>query len=492
MRFLLFFLCLPFILCGCSVPEATAPEHVEMALVGGRVMDPESGLDAVRNVGISNGTIVAITDQSIDADETVDVAGLVVAPGFIDLHAHGQDPVSNRLQAADGVTTALEMELGVYPVGDWLASREGKAVIHFGATVGHLGARVKLMHGIDIGHNPTLPAEENKALERKRDYAYKEASPEQIERLIQLLDHGLDEGALGLGLGITYTPAASTTEIFRAFQLAAGRGAPVFVHVRGTGSGPALGGFQEVISNAAASGAALHIVHMNSSANERAPVVLEMIRGARSRGVDLTTETYPYTAGCTWIESAVFDSWEDVSDEKYRLLQWPPTGERLTGETFRKYREQGGWVILHGNRSEKTNEWLLSQPDVMIASDGIPFLYGPTHPRGAGTFSRVLGRYRRDQNSLGLMQALEKMTLQPARRLENFAPVFKKKGRVRVGADADLTVFDPLTVLDRSTYEKADVPAQGMAHVLVAGTFVVRDAKLVKGAYPGQALRGSR
>ncbi len=455
-------------------------------------MDPESGLDAIRNVGITAGTVVAITDQPVDADETVDVAGMVVAPGFIDLHAHGQDPVSNRLQAADGVTTALEMELGVYPVGEWMASREGKAVIHFGATVGHLGARIKLMHGIDIGHNATLPAEESKALERKRDYAYKEASPEQIDRVLELLEQGLAEGGLGLGLGITYTPAASATEIFKVFQLAAERGAPVFVHVRGTGSGPALGGFQEVISNAAASGAALHIVHMNSSANERARIALEMIRGARSQGVDLTTETYPYTAGCTWIESAVFDSWEGLTDEKYQQLQWPPTGERLSADTFRKYREQGGWVILHGNRSEEINEWLLSQPDLIIASDGIPFLYGPTHPRGAGTFSRVLGRYSRDRNALGLMQALSKMTLLPARRLENFAPLFRKKGRVQVGADADLTVFDPGTVVDRSSYEKADVPSRGIEHVLVAGTFVVRDTKLVEGVFPGQALRANR
>ncbi len=455
-------------------------------------MDPESGLDALRNVGISKGSIVAVTDQPIEADETVDVAGMVVAPGFIDVHAHGQDPVSNRLQAADGVTTALEMELGVYPVGDWLASREGTALIHFGATVGHLGARVKLMHGIDIGHTPTLPPDQHKGLEKKRDYAYREATPEQIEKLMQLLDQGLAEGGLGLGLGITYTPAATTTEIFKAFQLAAKWGAPVFVHVRATRAGQALGSFQEVISNAAATGAPLHIVHMNSSANERAPIVLEMIRGARSRGVDLTTETYPYTAGCTWIESAVFDSWENGSDEKYGLLQWPPTGERLTGKTFRKYRQQGGWVILHGSRSEKTNAWLLSQPDVMIASDGIPFLYGSTHPRGAGTFSRVLGRYVRDQGSLGLMRALEKMTLQPARRLEDFAPVFGSKGRLQVGADADVTVFDPMTVLDRSTYEKADVQSQGIVHVLVAGTFVVRDAQLVEGVFPGQALRGAR
>ena len=141
-----------------------------------------------------------------------------------------------------------------------------------------------------------------------------------------------------------------------------------------------------------------------------------MIRGARERGVDVTTESYPYTAGSTRIESARLDHWEEESGGRYDLLQWLETGERLTKETFEQYRKQGGWVILHG-RSEEASEWLLAQPDVMVASDGTPFVGGLSHPRSAGTFSRVLGHYARERQTLPLMQALAKMTILPARRL---------------------------------------------------------------------------
>jgi dihydroorotase len=476
---------------GAAACRTTEP--IDFVLQGGRVMDPETGLDAVRNVGIAGGAIVAVSEEPLEGRETIDVSGLVVAPGFIDLHAHGQDPVSNRLQAQDGVTTALEMEIGVYPVGGWLASREGKAVIHYGATVGHLPARIKLFHDIDIGSwalgDDTDP--KRIALMRERDYAYKETSSDELERLVDLMKRGLDEGGLGFGLGITYSPGASREEILRIFEVAKERAVPIYVHLRGENSGGTLGAFQECIADAAATGASLHIVHMNSSAGELAKTTLRMIRGARERGLDVTTEAYPYTAGSTRIESALFDSWEGRSDQDYAELQWPLTGERLNRESFRRFREEGGWVIIHG-RSEETNEWITAQPDVMVASDGIPFFNGPAHPRGAGTFSRVLGHYARERKSLSLMEALRKMTLMPAERLSGAAPQMKKKGRVQVGADADVTVFDPVTIADRSTYEKGDLPSRGIVHVLVGGVFVVRDSVPVEGVFPGKPIRSSR
>jgi dihydroorotase len=471
---------------GCT-PQ---PPDYDIALMNGRVMDPESGLDALRHVGISDGSVAAVSSDPIKGRITVDVTGLVVAPGFIDLHAHGQDSISNRLQVADGVTTALELELGVYPVAAWLAQREGKSRINYGVTAGHYGARVKLMTGSDIGHLPTLSSEESARIDQT-DAKYREATSAQIDELIALLAAGIDEGGLGIGLGIIYTPGASRLEILKLFELAVKKEVPVFVHLRIPGDADPdarLAGFQEVISNAASTGASVHIVHMNSSADESAKVTLAMIRGARARGLDVTTESYPYTAGSTLIESALFDSWQGLTDEAYQKLQWAETGEHLTSETFRKYRRQGGWVIIHG-RSEDTNAWIVAQPDVMTASDGIPFLYGPAHPRGAGTFSRILGHYVREGKVLSLMDALRKMTLLPAQRLEGMTSQMKKKGRVQVGADADLTVFNPNTVIDRSTYTQGDVPSEGIIHVLVSGTFVVRDAKLVDGVFPGRAIR---
>ena len=325
--------------------SAAQAQELDLVLLGGRVMDPETGLDATRNVGIADGTVAVITEDDIRGRDTIDATGLVVAPGFIDLHAHGQDPVSNRLQAADGVTTALEMEVGVYPVAAWLASREGKALIHYGATAGHWPARAKMMDAVALKHLPTLPPAEQAEL-NKGEHAYRVATEEEVRQLSDMLAGGLSEGALGLGFGLTYTPGASRLEFFQLFQLAAGRGVPVYVHLRGENSGGTLGAFQEVIANAASTGASAHIVHMNSSAGEQARNTLALIRGARDHGVDVTTEAYPYTAGSTLIQSALFDSWQDLSDEDYQQLQWPPTGERLNTETFTKYRAQGGWVII--------------------------------------------------------------------------------------------------------------------------------------------------
>jgi len=476
------------VLAGCAAEPGSAGsgEPADLAIVGGRVMDPDTGFDEVATVAVTDGQIVAIGGGG-EARDTLDAAGLVVAPGFIDLHAHGQDSVSNRLQAHDGVTTALEMEIGVYPVAEWIASREGRALINYGATVSHPGARIKLLTGLDVGHFATAPPGSPEERSFGSEAVYDSLSDGQIVELTGLISQGLDEGGLGIGFGITYTPGASRSEIYRTFQLGAARGAPAYVHLRGANSGGTLGAFQEVIADAAVTGESLHIVHMNSSADEMARTTLEMIRGAQERGIDITTEAYPYTASSTRIESALFDSWEGLTDADYHRLQWSGTSERLNRETFRKYRKQGGWVVIHG-RDEETNEWIVSQPDVIVASDGIPFLYGAVHPRGAGTFSRVLGHYVRERGALTLMQALSKMTIQPARRVEGIAPMMARKGRVQVGADADLTLFDAETVIDRADYVNPSAPSAGIVDVFVGGTAVVRDGQIVEGVYPGRAI----
>ena len=464
---------------ACSSPH-------DIVILHGRVMDPETGLDAARNVGIRDGTIAAVTEDELAGRDTLDATGLVVAPGFIDLHAHGQDSVSERLQALDGVTTALEMEIGVYPVAPWYASREGRTLLNFGATVSHPNARTKLLLGIDVGHQPTLPPGENESM--GSDVIYQELEGAQVAELAALMEQGLTEGGLGYGFGITYTPGASHSEILDLFASAEANGVPAYVHLRAAYVGETLGPFQEVIAAAAATGASLHIVHLNSSADESAMDAVALVRGAAERGLDVTTEAYPYTASSTFIESALFDPWVGLDDEAYQRLQWPGQEERLNTRTFAEYREQGGWVVIHG-RNEETNEWIVAQPDVIAASDGIPFLHVAVHPRGAGTFARILGHYSRDRGVISLMDALAKMTILPARRVEGAAPAMARKGRVQVGADADLAVFDPETVLDMADYDAPAAPSRGFTFVLVGGTPVVRDGSLVEGVFPGRAIR---
>lgn len=474
---------------GCSRQETVYP----LVLKNGRVIDPETALDGYRDVAIKEGRIVAISEEGLEGEEVLNLNGLVVAPGFIDLHAHGQDTVSAWLQARDGVTTALDLEAGVFPVAKWYLTRIDHSPINFGASVGHMGARIQLLQGMEVGHIPTSPVV--RAARRmgvaRGEWAYESLTSEQRVELLGLLEQGLQEGGLGIGLGLQYTPGARREEILRVFQLAENYGVPVTVHVRSSGGiepGGSVDAIQEVIADATASGAGLHICHIGSSASDQIRTCMEFIEGARVRGLDVTTEIYPYTAGSTDISSALFDEgFRERFDIDYGDLQWTATGERLTEETFKKYREEGGWVIIH-SMDEDTVKFGLAHPMVMVASDGIPFEDGMAHPRGAGTFSRVLGHYVREEKILSLSDALAKMTLMPARRLEKAVPSMKRKGRVQVGADADLTIFDAETVIDRATFEDPDQPSEGIVHVLVGGTFVVRDAEPVTDALPGKPV----
>lgn len=470
--------------------QRSAP--LDLVLVGGRVLDPETRLDASRTVGIRGGRIAVITSGRTvpTARDTVDVRGLVVAPGFIDLHSHGQDSVNYAFLARDGVTTALEMELGTYPVAPWYAQREGRALINFGTTVGHPGARRAMLDGDSTAAGADVIAADGR-------FVREPIAPARLSELDGRLAAGIRDGALGIGMGINYTPAATREEIRRAFVVAARHNVPVFVHLRSGGlSEPAGGiaGVQEVIANAAATGAALHVVHVTSMGLSATPTLLELINGARARQLDVTTEAYPYTAGATFLQSALFEpGFQERMGITYSDILWPATGERLTAETFAKYRKEGGLAVIF-MIPESAIDQAYRDPDVMIASDGgFAIVNGKAlgHPRSAGTHARVLGRFVRERKLLSLMDAVRKMTLLPARRLEGADPDMRRKGRVQVGADADLTIFDPGRVLDVATFENPTQFSAGIVHVLVNGTFVVRGEQLVTGVAPGRGVRGS-
>ena len=459
---------------------AQAPH--DLVVKSARVLDPESGLDAIRYVAISAGKITAISEQPLKGRTEIDGTGLVLAPGFIDLHWHGIDLASGRYQLLDGVTSALELEIGVADIAKWYAARTGKSFINYGASIGHPPVRMAVMS--DQGDFlPTGPA------------ASQKATPDQIEAIKRQLENGLRLGAPAVGFGVAYTHAASYGEIIEMFRIAAKYNASCHVHMRGTSS--AAGtladrelGLSEVIAAAAITGAKLHVVHINSSGHEATPRLLQLIGDARARGLDITTEAYPYTAGATRIESALFDSWIDKLPSDYRTLQWGATGERLTRDTFLKYRKQTGIVIVHSNTEENVRHAILS-PLTMIASDGFDVVEGQGHPRSAGTFSRILAKYVREEKSLSLMDAIRKMTLMPAMRLEQRVPSMLNKGRVRVGADADLTIFDAAQIRDQSTFENAARFSTGVRHVLIGGQFAVRDGKLVETIRAGQPIRAA-
>lgn len=451
----------------------------DVVILNGRVMDPESGLDAVRNLGIRDGKITEITKDTLVGKKTIDARGLVVAPGFIDLHEHGQEPRNYEFQAHDGVTTSLELEVGTADVPGWYDARAGKSLINYGVSIGHIPVRMKVMR--DPGS--FLPT---------GDAAHRAATREELSELERQMTAGLQEGALAVGMGINYTPAATHEEIIHVFRIAANYGASVHVHLRYSGikePETGLAGLEEVLAAAVSTGAPLHVVHVTSMGLRDTPQLIAMIEGAQKRGFDVTTEAYPYTAASTFLESSIFDpGWQEKDGISYHDLEWVKTGERLTAETFAKYRKEGGPVVIF-EIPEEDARIAVANPMVMVASDGPPFTGPKVHPRGNGTFSRVLGRYVREQHALSLMTALRKMTLMPAERLERRAPIFKGKGRIRVGADADITVFNPNTVIDRATYEEPMQYSEGIEYVLVNGVPVVSDGKLVPGVFPGRPAR---
>jgi len=462
MRFLLILFAIPIF-----------AQQYDLVINNGRLIDPASQTDAIRSVGIKGTRIAEISVHPLTGKTAIDVHGLVVSPGFIDLHSHGQTPENYAFKARDGVTTALEMEVGVWPVPAWYAARQGAALVNFGATSGYLPALMTVMH--DTG--TLLP----------RDAAVENApTTEQWNETLNLVRQGIDDGALGIGAGIAYTPKISREQILELFGLAGEHKVCLFVHMRNGGpvEPGVIDALQEVIADTAATGASLHVVHITSMGLRQTPTCLELIAGARSHGLDVTTEAYSYTAGMTDIASAIFsEGWQGRQGGiTYRDLQWAATGERLTPETFARYRKQGGMVAIH-SIPEDVVRLAMADAAVMIASDGI-LNNGKGHPRAAGTYARVLGRYVREQRALTLMEAIRKMSYEPAERLGD-----SHKGRLQVGADADITIFDPEHVIDRATYENPAQYSDGIPYVIVNGTLVVKDSVIQRGVFPGIGIR---
>jgi len=471
---------IPFFVVFVLTALSTAQQY-DLVLEGGRVMDPETGLDAVRNVGIRDGKIARISSEAMNGRRVLPAKGLVVAPGFIDLHQHGQDMESQRVKALDGVTTALEMEIGAPNVAQFLKAKEGHSIIHYGTSASHVAARA-LVFGTPLPAGEILPKSE--------PATDQPATREQIDVMLEQLRAELDAGGLGLGMGIQYTPGATRLEVIDVFRLAAERGLPVYTHVRSAGRGEpgsSVESISEVIGAAAISGASLHIVHINSSCLHDSMECLSLVEGARARGLDVTTEAYPYIAGMTAINSALFNpGWQAKLGISYGDLVLPGTGEHLTKARFEELHGSSTpqWILIFANTQEVVDK-VIPHPLVMIASDG-----APGHPRNAGTYSRVLAQYVREKGTVTLMDALRKMSLMPAQMLERSTPAGRQKGRLQEGTDADIVVFDAATISDRSTFQKPMEPSVGVRYLVVGGTVVIDEGKIVPDVFPGRALLG--
>ena len=471
-------LVIALVLAGSALALAQ-PAPLDLVIRGGRVIDPETGLDAVRNVGIAGGRIAAVSAEPLSAPAAIDASGLIVSPGFIDLHTHVNDPATYRLAAQQGVTTALELEIGAPDVAAFYSARRGSSAINFGTAASHPWSRVRAF-GTTPPAGAIVPAS-GRETETVAGDAERRALRSRIEQ-------ELDAGALGIGMGLVYTPGTTRAEAIETFRIAAAHRVPVFVHVRSSGRlepGSSIESVGEVIAAAAVTGASLHIVHINSSCLADVPECLRMIAGARARGLDVTVEGYPYGAGMTDLKSAVFNpGWQQKLGITERELSLPETGEQLTAESFARYRAmpESRLVLIQSN-PDAIVDAVITDPLTMIASDAV-MQNSKGHPRAAGAFARVLARYVRERRTLTLSDAIRKMSLMPAQRLGA-----GRKGRIQPGADADLAIFDLATVADRATYASPSLPAVGVRHVLVHGVPVVKDGAFVEGATPGRPVQ---
>jgi N-acyl-D-aspartate/D-glutamate deacylase len=466
---------------ACTNP----PESFDLVLKRGRVIDPETNLDDVRDVGIRGDTIARISTEPLTGTRTIGVQGLVVAPGFIDLHQHGHTLEGYRLMALDGVTTALELEVGVPDIRRFIDARRGRSPIHFGASASHLAARLLAW---DAPLPLSIHATEAGILPQSSSATNEPASRERVDRILATLRSQVEAGALGIGMGLEYSPGATREEVVEVFRLAAALGNPIFVHVRSSGyiePGSGIEAVTEIIGAAAISGAAVHIVHVNSTCMRDSPQCLSMIAGARARGLDVTTEAYPYTAAMTLINSAYFNpGWRERRGLDFGDLELPESAERLTRERFETLHAapEPRVVLIHANRDEVVDA-VIAHPLVTIASDGLK-----DHPRGAGTHARVLARYVREQKTITLSNAIRKMSLMPAQRLEKATPEAKRLGRLQRGAQADIVIFDPQMIQDHATFRVPTEASAGVRYLVVAGVVVVDEGRVIESVAPGRAV----
>jgi len=486
----------------------------DLVLRGGRVLDPDSGLDMVADVAVSQGRVVAIGTVPAAAPLDLDVTGHVVTAGFVDVHSHVTDIAGMRLRALDGVTTAFELEGGVTPVGPAYrqAAAEGRP-INYGFAASWALARMEAVGGVTLaaGLGTFMANIATPAWQRP-------ATPQQVSQILSRLSADLADGALGIGMLLGYAPGASPAEYLRVAELAVAAGVPTFTHARDlieVVPTTLMDGAEEIVRAAAETGAHMHYCHLNSTSLRHTDRVLDVVGRAQAAGSRVTTEAYPYGSGMTGIGAAF------LAPERLRErgltpadLTYAPTGERVgTEERLRALRadDPGGLVIIrHLDEDDPADRAVLLRslvfPDAIVASDAMPLTWSGavpdqmtwplpgtavTHPRTAGTYSRALRLLGSGDGPLGLTETLRRCSLLPARLLEARVPAMRRKGRVQAGSDADIVVFDPATVSDQATYAQSTRPSAGIRHVLVNGELVVRDGAIVTAALPGQPVRAA-
>ncbi len=501
------------------IPIATtvAAEIYDLVILNGRVMDPQTKLDAVRNVGVKDGTIAVITKDMIKGKKTIEAKDHVVAPGFIDMHDHNTAaPFGQKLALRDGVTTPMELEAGVYPVDKWYAALKGTSQTNYGASVGIVPIRehvfnpgYKSRFAGDFLFDMQLP----KATHASMKWSTQIATDEQIEKIGQMIEKELGQGALGIGHLPGYAEFGLTQRESTLVQKLAGKH-NTFVAVHGRFSSqmpPASGllGIDEMMAPQAAYGGGLVVQHMTAQTLAVTPQALRLIDDARDKGIQVIAEIYPYDFGST-IAGADYlrpDNYQKNMGRDFKDIIEVSSMKPLDKARYEELvKTAPGTSVMFYNATEDTVNKALAHPNTVLGSDSYPYTIrnpgGPAiawdtpfdgvngHPRGAGAHARLLRLVREKKVDIPLIDGVSKMSYMIAKFLQdNGVAQMANKGRIQVGRDADITIFDPKTVKDNATMKDGGLPSTGIPYVVVNGTVVVKDSKVLKGVHPGQPVR---
>ena len=485
------------------VSPAVMAADYDLVINNGRVMDPETNYDAVANVGIKDGRIAIITDDKITGNETIDANGLVVAPGFIDGHFHYTGIFGTKVALRDGRTTAMDLEVGTLgtKIDDWYKAREGQWPINFGAATAHEFARSLVLDNFEC--IDTSVAQKSRAA--GNGWSSKKPNLQEGNKILQVLDTGLAAGALGVGSTLGYMRNGVTArEFFEVQRVASLYGRQTGAHFRYTPGDETTeaNGIQELLANAAALDAPALANHFN---NPGYNLVQELLVRMRGRGMNVWGEIYPYAAGSTAL-NAVFlepEMWVKTLGYKYEeTIQDVATGEFYTEQSRAEMlkKEPTRVVLVYKMPKSAIADWL-RMPGVALCTDGMPLApdnvtwesaYDDapnSHPRFSGTYARAFRMSR--ENNIPLMQTVAMSSYNWAKPLGDMGlQAMQERGRMQQGMVADITIFDPEKITDNATYEKGIIPSTGIPYVIVNGTVMVRDSKVLLDARrSGQPIR---
>jgi N-acyl-D-glutamate deacylase len=503
-----------------QAPPAAVPGF-DLVLRGGRVIDPESGLDGIRDVGIVGGRIEAVSDRPLTGKKTIDVRGLIVAPGFIDLHSHAFDLPGQRMQACDGVTTALELESGVQPIGaayEMIAARG--AAVNYGFSSSWTFSRIAAM--IPEMPPPAPTPDWYLGSFRYPRWTTDVTNDAELAKVLAMLEDGLRQGALGIGVNAGYVPGVGGKELTAVSELAARHGVPTFTHLRDwsiVDPNSSVEGLNMLIGLSATTGVQSHVCHLNSTSLRDGETAIRMVEAARLRGLNVSTEAYPYgiasfPVGATILlrNAKEFRERIGIDFDKVRLIA---KGRQIVDEADirREQKAAPGQLVIMSFLDESVPEdrrildATVTPPWSAIASDAVPwnlpdgsFVDGEawplpanaaSNPRSAGTFCRFLRTYVRERQLLSWIDAIRKITIVPAKILEQSVPQMRRKGRLQAGMDADIAVIDPANVRDRATPDRSAQASEGIRHLVVNGTLLIEDGTLDAAIKPGRPVRRS-